>query len=255
MIYGQDHPTRNAPDPRQTPRRRWKLVAGWTLLALVALGAASRRWRRVQVAGDSMLPGFQPGDRLLVGPAVPHPPRRRGGARGSPPRRASDRKARPPGGSHLGGCAGRQPGRQHRQPSVRPGGAVEARRSRRLPLWPSGADRLVAGPGAAVLLPPRSAGGSSRVASGRMPSGRVTDQPRSTGSLLPMRSPAPGLPAGARLQDVDEWGRSERARTLLRRLFDPVYRDWFRAEWAGPREDSPAGRRPPGGQPRRRHPR
>lgn len=69
MIYGQDHPTRNAPDPRQTPRRRWKLVAGWTLLALVALGAASRRWRRVQVAGDSMLPGFQPGDRLLVGPA------------------------------------------------------------------------------------------------------------------------------------------------------------------------------------------
>lgn len=48
-----------------------------------------------------------------------------------------------------------------------------------------------------------------------------------------MRSPAPGLPAGVRLQDVDEWGRSERARTLLRRLFDPVYRGWFRAEWQG----------------------
>jgi nickel-type superoxide dismutase maturation protease len=39
-------------------------------VVIVALGLASRRFRRVRVAGDSMLPGFQPGDRLLVGPAA-----------------------------------------------------------------------------------------------------------------------------------------------------------------------------------------
>jgi 1-acyl-sn-glycerol-3-phosphate acyltransferase len=33
------------------------------------------------------------------------------------------------------------------------------------------------------------------------------------------------------LQDVDEWGRSERARSLLRRVYGPVYRNWFRVEW------------------------
>jgi 1-acyl-sn-glycerol-3-phosphate acyltransferase len=36
-----------------------------------------------------------------------------------------------------------------------------------------------------------------------------------------------------RKQDVDQWGRSERARALARRLFDPMYRRWFRAEWEG----------------------
>ena len=150
MIYGQDHPTRNAPDPRQTPRRRRELVVGWALLAMVALGAASRRFRRVQVAGDSMLPGFQPGDRLLVGPAVRVRP---GAVVALEDPRPGGRlivKRVPPGGSHLGGRAGRQPGGQHRQPSVRPGAAVEARRSRRVPLRPGGADRVVAGPGPAV---------------------------------------------------------------------------------------------------------
>lgn len=36
-----------------------------------------------------------------------------------------------------------------------------------------------------------------------------------------------------RRSDVDEWGRSERARALIRRIYDPVYRHWFRAEWDG----------------------
>src|SRR5438552_3485753 len=27
--------------------------------------------------------------------------------------------------------------------------------------------------------------------------------------------------------DVDEWGRSEHARELARRLYDPIYRKWF----------------------------
>jgi 1-acyl-sn-glycerol-3-phosphate acyltransferase len=33
--------------------------------------------------------------------------------------------------------------------------------------------------------------------------------------------------------DVDPWGRSERVRSLARRLYDPVYRHWFRAVWEG----------------------
>lgn len=36
-----------------------------------------------------------------------------------------------------------------------------------------------------------------------------------------------------RLSDVDEWGRSETMRALARRLYDPMYKYWFRAEWEG----------------------
>lgn len=39
--------------------------------------------------------------------------------------------------------------------------------------------------------------------------------------------------AEVRLSDVDEWGRSENMRALARRLYDPIYRQWFRAEWDG----------------------
>lgn len=38
-------------------------------------------------------------------------------------------------------------------------------------------------------------------------------------------------PDGDRLGDVDEWGRSERMREVARRLYDPIYRQWFRTEW------------------------
>ena len=59
---------------------------------------------------------------------------------------------------------------------------------------------------------------------------------RITGSAsLPVPVPPTG-PAAAdapRLSDVDEWGRSERVRSLARRLYDPVYRYWFRVEWEG----------------------
>lgn len=37
----------------------------------------------------------------------------------------------------------------------------------------------------------------------------------------------------ARRSDVDEWGRSEQMRALARRLYDPVYRRFFRATWEG----------------------
>jgi len=56
-----------------------------------------------------------------------------------------------------------------------------------------------------------------------------------TGDLVPFPMPESEEAVGAdlRLGDVDEWGRSERVRTVTRRLFDPVYRRWFRAEWDG----------------------
>jgi 1-acyl-sn-glycerol-3-phosphate acyltransferase len=33
--------------------------------------------------------------------------------------------------------------------------------------------------------------------------------------------------------DVDGWGRSERMRAIARKLYDPIYRRWFRVEWEG----------------------
>jgi 1-acyl-sn-glycerol-3-phosphate acyltransferase len=36
-----------------------------------------------------------------------------------------------------------------------------------------------------------------------------------------------------RRSDIDEWGRSESMRALARRLYDPIYSRWFRAEWEG----------------------
>lgn len=38
---------------------------------------------------------------------------------------------------------------------------------------------------------------------------------------------------GTRLSDVDEWGRSEHIRELVRRVYAPIYKYWFRVEWEG----------------------
>lgn len=40
-------------------------------------------------------------------------------------------------------------------------------------------------------------------------------------------------PRNPRRGDVDEWGRSEKFREVVRRVYDPMYRHWFRAEWEG----------------------
>jgi 1-acyl-sn-glycerol-3-phosphate acyltransferase len=40
-------------------------------------------------------------------------------------------------------------------------------------------------------------------------------------------------PDDLRRSDVDGWGRSEHMRGLVRRLYDPMYRYWFRVEWDG----------------------
>jgi len=42
-----------------------------------------------------------------------------------------------------------------------------------------------------------------------------------------------GETADPRRGDVDEWGRSEHMRSILRRVYDPVYKHWFRVEWEG----------------------
>jgi 1-acyl-sn-glycerol-3-phosphate acyltransferase len=34
-----------------------------------------------------------------------------------------------------------------------------------------------------------------------------------------------------RRSDVDAWGRSEHLRSMTRRLYDPLYKHWFRVEW------------------------
>ena len=54
-----------------------------------------------------------------------------------------------------------------------------------------------------------------------------------SGELLPLRHPVPRPAEEPRQSDVDEWGRSERARAFIRQIYGPLYRHWFRAEWEG----------------------
>ncbi|MHB8662857.1 MAG: lysophospholipid acyltransferase family protein [Acidimicrobiales bacterium] len=55
--------------------------------------------------------------------------------------------------------------------------------------------------------------------------GTLVHLPRPTALPEPLEDP--------RRSDVDEWGRSEHMREITRRLYDPMYRYWFRAEWEG----------------------
>ena len=63
----------------------------------------------------------------------------------------------------------------------------------------------------------------------------VSEHPSRGASLVPLPLPREreAQQADDRLSDVDEWGRSERTRTLLRRIYDPLYRHWFRVDWEG----------------------
>jgi 1-acyl-sn-glycerol-3-phosphate acyltransferase len=69
-----------------------------------------------------------------------------------------------------------------------------------------------------------------------MASGRavVGENNRST-AIVPIRIPPedPEALEDPRLSDVDEWGRSERTRAVVRALYDPIYSRWFRTEWDG----------------------
>jgi 1-acyl-sn-glycerol-3-phosphate acyltransferase len=51
--------------------------------------------------------------------------------------------------------------------------------------------------------------------------------------LVPLARPAAEPAPEVRRSDVDRWGRSENFRALTRRVFDPIYKHWFRVEWEG----------------------
>jgi len=61
---------------------------------------------------------------------------------------------------------------------------------------------------------------------------RITAEARGALVHLPRQPDAEPL-HDPRLTDVDEWGRSESMRELTRRMYDPIYRQLFRAEWDG----------------------
>ncbi|MEX2658318.1 MAG: lysophospholipid acyltransferase family protein [Acidimicrobiales bacterium] len=67
---------------------------------------------------------------------------------------------------------------------------------------------------------------SDAVASGPEAAGALVHLP----GLAPETGPPPHDP---RVSDVDEWGRSEHMREIARRVYDPIYRHLFRAEWDG----------------------
>jgi 1-acyl-sn-glycerol-3-phosphate acyltransferase len=54
-----------------------------------------------------------------------------------------------------------------------------------------------------------------------------------TGDLVPVprRRPDTDRAGDLRRSDVDAWGRSEQVRQLARRLYDPIYKHWFRVSW------------------------
>jgi 1-acyl-sn-glycerol-3-phosphate acyltransferase len=65
-------------------------------------------------------------------------------------------------------------------------------------------------------------------------SGTVTNVRLGGGELVPVpRDPDPDDDEQLRVGDVDDWGRSERVRAIARRVYDPIYRRWFRVEWEG----------------------
>ncbi|MEI2640398.1 MAG: lysophospholipid acyltransferase family protein [Microthrixaceae bacterium] len=61
---------------------------------------------------------------------------------------------------------------------------------------------------------------------------------------LPARrdpKPNPDDLDASRMSDVNEWGRSENMRALVRRLYEPIYKHWFRVEWEGLEKIPPGG--------------
>ncbi len=63
----------------------------------------------------------------------------------------------------------------------------------------------------------------------------ATTAASTTPAYLPVATePPPPRPLpDPRRSDVDEWGRSERMRAFARKVYGPVYDNWFRAEWEG----------------------
>lgn len=66
-----------------------------------------------------------------------------------------------------------------------------------------------------------------------MTAGKETIQSERRAALVPLPRPEEEAVSGERLSDVDEWGRSEHVRSIARRLYAPLYNNWFRVEWEG----------------------
>lgn len=91
-----------------------------------------------------------------------------------------------------------------------------------------------------VAMVPRPPDGERRP--GDVAETAATPDPASPSARLPVRQGDGAVvrmtdrnaPAeDPRVSDVDHWGRSEHARELARRLYEPMYSRWFRAEWEG----------------------
>jgi 1-acyl-sn-glycerol-3-phosphate acyltransferase len=52
-------------------------------------------------------------------------------------------------------------------------------------------------------------------------------------ALVPVPKPDDRNLADPRRSDVDEWGRSEHMREVVRNVYGPIYRSWHRVEWQG----------------------
>src|SRR5437667_3614813 len=59
------------------------------------------------------------------------------------------------------------------------------------------------------------------------------DDEYSSAELVPIEVDTEEVLSDPRRSDVDRWGRSERTRQWARRLYDPLYRYWFRTELEG----------------------
>lgn len=73
----------------------------------------------------------------------------------------------------------------------------------------------------------------SETAQGTQADMPVGDELRGGELVLVPREEEPETADDPRMSDVDEWGRSESMRATARRMYDPIYRKWFRADWKG----------------------
>ncbi len=82
--------------------------------------------------------------------------------------------------------------------------------------------------------PERASERALEIAAATRPDLDLTDIDPAIGrELVPLARPEPESEAEVRRSDVDRWGRSEHFRALTRRVFDPIYKHWFRVEWEG----------------------
>lgn len=82
---------------------------------------------------------------------------------------------------------------------------------------------------------PRKAAARPTKAAPRTRVPKVASVGRSTSvALVPLpESDEASELADPRRSDVDEWGRSEHMREIVRRVYGPMYRSWHRVEWEG----------------------